>query len=46
MCSKQQEKEEEMHDLVMLVQAATGLGVLPTGFAAPCFGSVYQEKNK
>ncbi len=35
-----------MEKLVMLGQAATGLGVLLMGFAALWFVSVYQEKNK
>jgi hypothetical protein len=38
--------EDGMDKLVMLGQAATGLGVLFMGFAAMWFVSVYQDKNK
>jgi hypothetical protein len=43
---RQGDKEDDMEKLVMLGQAATGLGVLLMGFAALWFVSVYQEKNK
>jgi len=35
-----------MQNLVMLGQAAIGLGVLLMGLAALWFVAVYQEKNK
>ena len=35
-----------MQNLVMLGQAATGLGVLLMGLAELWFVSVYQEKNR
>ena len=35
-----------MENLVMLGQAATGLGVLLMGFAALWFVSIYQEKKE
>lgn len=38
-------KGDEMQNLVMLGQAAIGLGVLLMGLAALWFVSVYQQKN-
>ena len=38
-------KEDDMENLVMLGQAAAGLGVLLLGAAAIWFVSVYSEKN-
>lgn len=38
-------KGDDMHNLVMLGQAAIGLGVLLMGLAALWFVYVYQQKN-
>jgi len=49
-CTRQKdpenEKEDDMQNLMMLGQAALGLGVLLMGLAALWFVSIYQEKNK
>jgi hypothetical protein len=43
---RESDMEDDMGNLVMLGQAALGLGVFLMGVAALWFVSVYQEKNK
>ena len=45
MNEKENETEDDMENLVMLGQAAIGLGVFLMGVAAVWFVSVYQDKK-